>query len=288
MNKIYSVIVICILALIVGTSSMITVAEANQKLAIGVIDFEDNNQSNKYGRMVTDFIVTDISHIKSCKLVERNELKKVFEEQYLSEQGIVEKLNTGSYQGMGINYILMGSVHTTFNKTYNKKSKSYSYKNSATINVKLIDVNEQKGQIVWTGQRTVEGYSENLNETIEEATYDVARQLYEFIPVKGYIIKKDGNKHYIDLGTNYGIDVNDVLEVEGITDSMVHPITGKVIEVKAIIGKLKVKEVYDDFCIAEPDGDKVLKSYAGDRVIREIKKKPKAFLGLGWSGKHAF
>lgn len=290
MRIFYRILVSCALALVVGINcgGVALATDANQKIAIGVLDFQSHNQNKSYGKMVTDFIVADLSHIKSCVAVERNELEKVFSEQQLSEQGIVEKINSGKYQGKGINYVLTGSISTTMTQTYDEESKTYDYRNAAIITAKLIDLNERKGQIVWTGQRSVEHYNQNLNGTIEEAAYDVMRQLYELIPVKGYVIKKNEDQYYIDLGSRSGIIIKDILKVEGSSDSMVHPVTGKVIAVKSIVGKLKVTEVYEDFCVARPEGKKAMNIYSGDQVIRELRDKPSLFLGIGWTGKHTF
>lgn len=261
-------------------------ASATPKYNIGILTFRSN--TGNYGVMAADYLTSDIARVKSCNIVERAELSRVFNEKYLSDVGIVEKISAGSGAALGLHYVLMGSINVSLSRTYNNKTGKYDYKNIAAINAKLIDAYKEKGKIVWTGQRTVTNYNEDINRSVEEAAYDLARELYSHFPIKGYIIKVDKGKYYTDLGSALGVKVGDKLTVEGVSDKMIHPITGKEIAMKTTAGRLRVTEVYEDFCVAVPEDNAAMKIYSGDRVIRELRGKSRGFLGMGWSGKHDF
>jgi TolB-like protein len=258
---------------------------AKEVKTIGVLSIRCN--SAQIGNIITESLTADIAKIKSCNVVERIELNRVFEERILTDDGIVEQIRQGSGKAIGLNYVLMGSANAELTQSYNKVSKEYEYQNSVVINLKLIDACDQVGKIVWSGQRTVENYNNDVITTAQEAAYDMARQIYEVFPVQGYILKLDQGKIYIDLGKKDGIKKKDKLIVEGIKDTIIHPITGEKIVTKDIVGKLKVSDVFDDFCVAEFDRD-LFKIYPGDIVNRQICSKPRGILGLGWSGAHEF
>lgn len=261
------------------------ICSAQDKATVGVLKIHCNDRL--MGHFIADTLATDLAKIKSLNVVERNALNQVFSEQVLSEEGLVESLQAGTGQAMGLNYVLIGSATAVTTETWNSYSKKYNYNSKVSLNLKLIDAYDKLGRIVWSGQRTVENYTDDIVITANEAAYDLARQIYDEFPVRGYVIKSSKGKIYVDLGERDGLKEDDKLIVEGVAETLIHPVTGEEIVTKQIAGELKVREVYEDYCIAEVKEDS-LRVYPGDMVKRQIAKKPKAIFGLGWSGKHEF
>jgi hypothetical protein len=269
-------------------------ANAAPKPTIGVLNFRSNN-ADGYGIVAADHLIGDIARLRSCNIVERTELNRVFDEKVLSDTGIVEKIRSGAGKGKGLNYVLMGTISVSVSRyeTRDRNNRiTYAYQNSVTMNARLIDAYNEMGQIIWTSKPVTVTHagqdSESIRESIEEAAYDTVRDLYQFFPIKGYVIKVDRGKYYIDLGADIGVKVKDKLIIQGVSDKMIHPVTGKQIDVVTTAGKLEVIEVYNEFCVAEPDNKKdQLKIFPGDTVIRELKSKPRNLFGM-WTGGHSF
>ena len=262
-----------------------SICSAQDKTTIGVLKVNCNNW--QIGDVIAESLTTDLAKIKSLNVVERNALSQVFSEQILSADGLVESLQAGSGQGMGLQYVLIGSATAQTTQSWNKYSNQYDYRSTVSLYLKLIDAYDQIGHIVWSGQRTTENFNNDIVTTANEAAYDMARQIYDQFPVQGYILKSSQGKIYIDLGERDGLKKDDKLVVEGVSETIIHPITGEKIVTKKVVGELKVCDVFYDFCTAQVSEDP-FKVYPGDIVKRKICKKPKGFLGLGWSGKHAF
>lgn len=269
---------------------------------IGVLRLKNDTRFYNFGQTAADVLTADLVKLKSCIVIERGELDKVFAEQRLGAQGFLDPETVTDLGGiLGLDYLLMGTVSGGITTkeghyVYNKKRErsewvSASHKNTVNLILKMVDV--KNGQIVWSEQKSVTNYNNDINASLEEAAYDAIRTIYKFIPLQGYVLKVEGNKYFIDLGTADNIAVNDILAVNGTSDAISHPVTGELIIMKKNIGFLRVTDVSEKMCIAVPkekDGTRELYGAvnSGDIVTRELRKKPKGFLGLGWSGKHEF
>ena len=292
------VAVLVVLLAFAGTA----LAGANTEKRIGVLPFKDNSLYNQLGMLAAEMITTDLVNLKSCTVVERTELSRVFAEQKFSAQGFVDEATATQLGGiLGLDYLLLGSADGDVSREpghyeYNKKRQHSEWVDgsarcTATLTMKLVDV--KTGQIAWSDQTSVTNYNEDLSAALAEAAYDAVRKIYKFIPLQGYVIKTEGNQYIIDLGSNDNIRQGDTLEVNGTSNAMRHPVTGELLVIKRNIGELEVVEVLDTMCIAKlktSDDNKNLRSaiQPGDTVTRKLRKKTHGFLGLGWSGNHVF
>jgi len=299
-------LLLCLLVVFFSMTTMPNVLLANDGISqkkIGVLRLKNDTNVNHFGQTAADVLTADLAKLKSCSVIERGELDRVFAEQRLGAQGFLDPETVSDLGGiLGLDYLLMGTVsggittkegHPEYNKKKQRREwVAESSQNTVNLILKLVDV--KNGQIVWSEQKSVTNYNNDINTSLEEAAYDSIRAIYKFIPIQGYVLKGEGNRYFIDLGTDNNIAVNDILVVNGTSDAIRHPITGELIFMKKNIGVLRVKEISKNMCIAVPklreDGTPELngKVNDGDSVTRELRKKGKGFLGLGWSGKHEF
>ena len=282
--------------------SSIASAGANTTKKIGVLPFKDDSRFNQFGITAAEMITADLVNLKSCTVVERTELSRLFEEQKLGAQGFLDEATATELGGiLGLDYLLLGSADGYISKEpghyyYNKKHQRNEWvdgttKCDVTLTLKLVNV--KNGQIAWSDQTSITNYNEDINAALSEAAYDSVRKIYKFIPLQGYVIKVESNQYIIDLGTNHNVSKGDVLEVNGASNAMKHPVTGELIVMKRNIGELEVIDVLDTMCVAKlksNDDDNQLRNsiQPGDSVTKKLRKKPRGFLGLGWSGKHVF
>lgn len=269
---------------------------------IGVLPLKNDSSFRQFGVSAAEMITADLVNLRTCAVVERSELARVFQEQMLSAQGLVDEATATELGGiLGLDYLLLGTVDGSIIKepghySYNKKKQRNEWiegtaKSSVALTLKLVDV--KTGQIAWSDQSAITNYNEDINTALSEAAYDSVRKIYKFIPLQGYVIKVEGSQYIVDLGAQDNVAAGDVLEVNGISSAMRHPVTGEMIVVKRNIGELEVVEVMDNLCVAKlntKNEGKELKGLiqSGDMVTKKLRKKTRGFLGLGWSGKHIF
>ncbi|MDD4599525.1 hypothetical protein SDC9_03965 [bioreactor metagenome] len=297
MRKSWIVVILTALLLLTISSTVL----ANSTKRIGVLTLNNDSSYTQFGSIAAETITADLAKLKSCVVVERNELSSVFAEQSFGAKGYIDEATVTELGGiLGLNYLLMGSVDCDSVKErghyyYNKKHKRNEWidgtqKTTVMLTLKLIDV--KNGHIVWSDQSSVTNYNDDINITLAEAAYDSVRKIYKFIPLQGYIIKNDAGQYIIDLGTNHNVTTGDIFEVNSVNSTIHHPVTGELIVMKKNVGELKVTEVFDSICAAkikDSDDEKAMENIQpGDIVVKKLKKKPRGFLGLGWSGKHDF
>lgn len=292
------VILTCFFLLIISSAGL---ANGHDLKKIGVLKLKEGSRYNQFGSIAAETITANLAKLKSCIVVERNELSKVFAEQSLGARGYISEASAVELGGiLGLDYLLMGSADGDSVKEpghyyYNKKRNRNEWiegtkKTTVVLTLKLIDA--KNGQIVWSDQTSITNYNDDVNSALAEAAYDSVRKIYKFIPLQGYVIKSEATQYVIDLGTNHNVTVGDIFEVNSASSTMRHPVTGELIVMKRNAGEITVTEVFDSVCIArfkESDEKKVSQDIQpGDIVIKKLKKKPRGFLGLGWSGKTDF
>ncbi len=298
MRRSFGVAILTCLVLLIFSGAVFASGYSVKK--IGVLALNNDSRYNQFGSIAAETITANLTKLKSCIVVERNELSRVFAEQSLGAKGYISEASAAELGGiLGLDYLLMGSadadlVQESGRYYYNKKRNRNEWiegtkKTTVVLTLKLIDA--KNGQIVWSDQTAITNYNDDLNSALAEAAYDSVRKIYKFIPLQGYVIKSEAGQYVIDLGTNHNVTVGDVFEVNSASNTMRHPVTGELIVMKKNAGEITVTEVFDSVCIAKfkdakaPGDTDIL---PGDIVIKKLKKKPRGFLGLGWSGKTDF
>lgn len=295
----YRILLVCVCLALFSNAAL---ASTDTTKKIGVLPFKNDSRFQEFGVMAAEMLTADLVNLKSCTVVERTELSRVFEEQKRGAQGLLDETTATELGGiLGLDYLLLGSVDGSIAREpghyyYDKKQQRNIWmkgtaKSNVSLTLKLVNV--KNGHIVWSDQSAVTNYDEDIAAALSEAAYDSIRKIYKFIPLQGYVLKAEGSRYFIDLGTNHNIAKGDVFEVNGTSNTLRHPVTGELIVMKRNIGELEVVEVLDNLCIAELKDNDDNKNFgnsirAGDAVTKKLRKKPRGFLGLGWSGKHVF
>jgi curli biogenesis system outer membrane secretion channel CsgG len=191
-------------------------------------------------------------------VVERDKLNLVLKEQGLAASGAVDP-TTAAKVGkiLGVKYVVLGGIDK-FNIDVTKASLGmfgvggHMVQAFATINLRFVDTTTAERVLsisadgdVKSGGGTVKGTSLSrdaewgiASETIQKASKAVAEKLSspEYLArvataaaslgVEGKIIKVDGNRAWINLGSLSGIKLGDTFKVYALGEALIDPDTG--------------------------------------------------------------
>jgi curli biogenesis system outer membrane secretion channel CsgG len=238
---------------------------AQGKIRVAIWDFENHAENrwwfwNNLGPAARNQIDTEFSEnrLLSSKfsVVERDKLKLALQEQGLAAAGALDP-TTAAKVGriLGVKYVVTGAIDK-FNIENTKGSLGmfgvggYMVQSSATINVRFIDTTTAERVVsvsadgdVKTGGGSLKGASLSrdtewgiASETIQKAAKAVVEKLAagEYLAristaaggLEGKIIKVDGVRAWINLGTVAGIKVGDRFNVFDVGEALIDPDTG--------------------------------------------------------------
>lgn len=163
-----------------------------QEITIGVVEFEEKNSIGleNAGRIVAEWVVTEIKKIGSFQVQERLLLNKVLEEQNLMLSGVIDEGQAGEIGKLyGVEAIVTGSVMKVGN----------------TISVTGRMVNVENGEILKTASVETAALSDLQTEIIilTNALCDISRSQWE---VRTDIARKSIARLEAGGGISYGWD----------------------------------------------------------------------------------
>ncbi|MCD6450888.1 MAG: hypothetical protein J7L64_00775 [Acidobacteria bacterium] len=263
------------LILILIISSLLF-AQGKAKVRIAVVNFENKSHwywwGDRLGEAAADVFVTDLLDTGKFSVIEREKLETVLKEQNLGASGLVTP-ETAAKVGrlLGVQYILTGSI-TEFaisrtgggfrgfgvGVTTGKVVLNARLINTTTGEIELAAEAANKKRLVGARVKSAsfyQSYNYGLaNEVMHPAVEKIVAKIVEKVgnlsqlSVKGKVIKVSGANLYINIGSNWGVEVGDVFEVFRKGEELIDPDTGlplgaeeeKVGEIEVV----KVKEKY--------------------------------------------
>jgi curli biogenesis system outer membrane secretion channel CsgG len=225
---------------------------------------------------------------KRFSVIERDKLELVMKEQGLAASGAVDP-STAARLGrlLGVKYIVTGGIDSfTINKTGGGLSKfggvgGNMVSAKTTINVRFIDTTTAERVISVGADADVKkggGFFKGASLSREaewgiasEALGKASEAVVEKLVTGGYldkvnaaagpsaaegkIIKVDGGRAWINLGSSAGVKVGDKFKVVSVGEALVDPDTGaKLGAEEQETGAIEVTEVQDKFAIAKLTG----------------------------------
>lgn len=203
-------------------------AVSREKIAVAVLDFEAKNVSHENAEALTDLLRTELFNTGCFKVVERQQIKRILEEQKFQVSGVTDADQAAEIgRLLNVKKIMIGTV-TLLGGTH-------------IINTRIVDV--QSGQVELAEAVESKGGEEQLPNAVTELALKVSYK----IGLEGSIIRIAGETLYIDLGAADGLKVGQVFNVirpgEAITD-----LEGRIIGTNTEnIGSLMVTKVQDRF-----------------------------------------
>jgi TolB-like protein len=166
----------------------LTVSVHSQELTIGVVEFEEKNSIGleNAGRIVAEWVVTELRQLESFQIAERLLMQQVLEEQNLMLSGVIdEEQAAGIGQLYGVDAIVSGSV----------------MKVGAKISVTARMVNVSTGEVL----KTASGSVDTLG-GLEELTYILANNLSD-ISREEFLVREaieEKSYHRLEIGGGVG------------------------------------------------------------------------------------
>lgn len=280
-------------------------AQAQGKIRVAIWDFENNAERSWWfyddlGPAARNHIDTAFSEdeMLSSKfsVIEREKLDMVLKEQGLATTGAVDQ-QTAAQVGkvLGIKYIITGGVDkfaiNTTKGGFGGVGGSYT-KAEATINLRLIDTTTAERIVAVSADGDVKkggGFAMGASlsredewgiasEAIEKASENVVKLFSGhkslakldaggvMAGAEGKIIKVEGGKAWINMGTMSGLKSGDQFTILSVGEELRDPDTGQVLGVEeSTTGEGVVVDVQDRFAIMTFTG----KANASDKVRKK-------------------
>ncbi len=135
MNKKYFILIACVILMTISAS------HAQSNIILAVLNFQNNSGKsdlNYLQEAIPEMLITNLAISKQIKIVERNRIRHILEEQKLSLSGAVdEQTATTIGKLLGANYLLYGSIFASDDKTRIDARVSNSTDGSVVIAEKM-------------------------------------------------------------------------------------------------------------------------------------------------------
>ncbi len=205
---------------------------SRDKIKLAVLDFEGKNISQSSAEAVTDLLRTELFNTGHFKVVERQRIQKIIEEQKFQMMGFTDASQAAEIgRILNVQKIMIGTV-TLLGNTH-------------LINTRMVDV--QTGLVVLAESVECQGGEDQLPHAITELAIAVSYK----VGLEGKIIRIDKEAVYIDVGESDGVKMDQKFDVirsgEVITDLEGHAIGAS----EENVGMICVMKVQDRFSIAE-------------------------------------
>jgi hypothetical protein len=227
-------------------------AVSREKVAVAVLDFEAKNVTTESAEAIADLFRTELFNTGCFKVVERQRIQKIIEEQRFQSTGVTDTDQAAEIgRLLNVKKIMIGTV-TLLGDIH-------------ILNTRIVDV--QSGQVELAEAVESRGGEENLPRAVTELALKISYK----IGLEGHIIRITGETVYIDLGASDGIQVGQTFDVirqgEVITD-----LEGRAIGANSeTIGSIMVTRLQDRFSETAVN-DQNVPFQKGDRILPESEK----------------
>ncbi len=239
--------------LIVAGLLSASLAFPRDKIALAVLDFEGKNVEQSKAEAVTDLLRTELFNTGSFRVIERQKIKQIVDEQRFQSTGLTDTDRAVEIGRMlNVQKIMIGTV-TRLGSSY-------------IINTRIVDV--QSAMVVLAEAVERRGGEEELPKAIAELATTISFK----VGLEGAVIRVSPDEIYMDLGEADGVKLGQPFTVirsgEVITD-----LEGRIIgNNQENIATVMITKVYDRFSIAAIEhktmniakGDIVRPAVAGD------------------------
>ena len=281
MNRKFTIIVLLVLALVWINQSTLSAQTAGDlkkmKKRVAVFEFEDKTDhrvrwwtGQSVGRGMADMLVTSLVKSGRYRVIERQEIEQIINEQQLGQSGMVTAQSAAKIsQLLGVEIAIIGSV-TEFGQQRSdtggrvKRIGVGISKMGATVGLDIRFINTTTGEILTAEnirrQKSKKGLAVStpkfdfrdknkfddslVGKATREAIEDIMKLLDDksaAIPWQAKIITVKDNTVFINAGSEAGVQVGDVFYIYSEGEALIDPDTGISLgSIESKIGKIEV------------------------------------------------
>jgi len=226
-----------------------TIGYAAQPKSVGVLTFKNLSGQRGLEQLITDSLVAELSKNPKLKVIDRDDLTAILNEQGLSRMGLLAKDNAAQLGRIsGINYIVTGSIsdsHITdqlnvaadkakvniivFWKILDTTSGSVVFADTTNGIVNKVRGKDKKGKKILKVEFSE--YTKSAKDVSKKIGDILDKNLNE-APIPVHIASIDGNVVYIDAGSNKQVIPGQVFMVYKDGKAVCNPETGEVLGVQ--------------------------------------------------------
>ncbi len=251
-------------------------------LRVAVLPFDDHSIQDRWwedyrvGDNVSAVFITELLNTKRFRIVERDQIDRVLEEQKLGAAGLTDAQSAASLgRILGVKYLILGSV-TEFSRDFRttrlSDSKDLKLDLRVTtarvgIDVRMVDAataeilhtvngkgekaSSKLGVVTSAGAFALgnaEVIQTYLNEAMRTAVGSAVRQLAvkaaSNLTIAGLVAYADAERIIIDNGANSGVEPGMIFQVNRLIQEIRDPQTGEILdELTESLGEIQVTEV---------------------------------------------
>jgi TolB-like protein len=207
---------------------------SREKISLAVLDLEGKNVDQSKAEAVTDLLRTELFNTGSFKVIERQKVRQILDEQRFQSSGMTDTDRAAEIgRLLNVQKIMIGTV-TQLGSTH-------------IINTRIVDV--QSGAVVLAEAIERRGGEEELPKAIAELATTISFK----VGLEGVVIRVNPDEIYVDLGEGDGVRLGQTYSVirqgEVITD-----LEGRIIgTTQEPIANVIITKVQDRFSIAAID-----------------------------------
>lgn len=228
------------------TSDLIKITRVGSPLSVAIMPIETTGENVQISSMILDKLITNLVKKRRFKVIEREFLEKIINEQALGMSGIVdEETAISAGKVIGAEAIIMG--------------KQFELNGDMHISVRVIDVE--------TSETITANEIVSEDDELERAMEKVAVMIINDMPLfEGTVIKVDPDQIYMDIGADLGVRKGTKFTIYRKGEEIKHPSTGEVLGYNVTpLGEAVTTNVQEKMSIA-----KIVKSGAiqiGDKAV---------------------
>lgn len=257
----YAVLISCFVVSCFGPASF-------AKLRVAVVDFANKSSfsGSGLGNGISDMFVTALVKTGRASVYERDELKKVMDEQGFSNSNLADP-STAIKLGklLGVQYIILGNVTEYGVSEHNVGVVFVAVSNTearVAVDARVVDTttgeiiiadsanaSESESGIAVASLYNLEiggrGYEETIiGKAARKAVDDLAGKVASKFTMKGKVVSVKGDVVKFNLGSSSGLSKGMVFEVSRKGEEIKDPDTGEVLEVSEDrIGEVEVTDI---------------------------------------------
>jgi TolB-like protein len=245
--KPYRIILAIVLTLILTMGN----AWAVDKMSIAVMDLEPQGVDSATAKTLSEIMRTELLNTGRFEVLERAQMDRLISEMKIQQSGLTDVQNAAELGKMlNVEKLIIGSIGQMGN-TYQ-------------LNVRLVDVAKATTEVA---ERTECPARE---EALPNAITQLIQKIALKIPIRGTIVKVDGDKIYINIGETNGVHAGLTLRVvrkgEAIKD-----LQGKELgAMETNIGVILIEQVQPLMSIATVYGEAAADIEPGDWVLLDL------------------